>query len=112
MSGKYSIAAVYARGENCIIEKTTPVDAQVIWDKCVETFKTSQHIDSKYWESLDSGKKLSALGFTVGETYTIAGLSEKEITEISNVRDVILKKIEVLPIADLKDIAKYKSINY
>jgi len=112
LAGKYSIAAVYTSGENCVIEKTAAVDAKTIWDNCVATFKTNQPLDSKYWESLDSAKKLSTLGFTVSETYTIAGLSEKEITDLSNVRNVILKKIEVLPTAELKDIADYKRIVY
>lgn len=112
MAGKYSIAAVYTSGESCVIEKTSPMDAKTLWDNCVATFKTNQPLDSKYWESLDSAKKLSTLGFSVGETYTIAGLSEKEINDLASVRDVILREIKVLPTAELKDIADYKKINY
>jgi hypothetical protein len=101
-SGAFSIAACYKSGPDFVMEKSAAVTLDTLVANCR---KNIDKIKGDNKGRIAAGT-IVELGFKPEITYTIKGISGADIKKIADERKIILKKIEILPTADLRNIAQ------
>lgn len=101
-SGSFSIAACYKSGADFVMEKSAAVSLDDLVASCR---KNLDKIKGDNKGRIAAGT-IVELGFKPEQTYTIKGISSDDIKKIADERKIILKKIEILPTADLRNIAQ------
>lgn len=102
-SGMYSIAACYKSGADFIVEKTNAVSGADLLAACIKNPDKIVGDNKGRLSAVDSLQNV--LGFKPTQTFKIKGISGSDIANIAAERKIILKQIENLPTADLRNIA-------
>jgi len=102
-NGSYSIAACYKSGPDFVVEKTNAVTGSELMKACMNNLDKIKGDTKGRLSAVDVIQNV--LGFKPKDTYTIKGISGSDIAQIATERKIILKAIENLPTADLRNIA-------